>query len=85
MIMVDVFDFVSQHVGKFVFGGHQIEHAFADVHRAAGKREGVEHVVVGQDGERIRQMAMRVVGNVSADAADVFLEPLLFRGQRASL
>ena len=82
VIVVDVLNLMGQHAGEFVLVGHQIKHAFADIHGSAGKREGVQHVVVVQNGERVRQMPTSVKRDVGPDAADVFLEPLLLGGER---
>src|SRR2546430_6170450 len=39
VIVVDVLNLMGQHAGEFVLVGHQIKHAFADIHGSAGKRE----------------------------------------------
>jgi len=85
MIVVDVLDLVGENVGKLIFGHHQLQHAFADVDRSAGKRKGVDHVVIWENGEGVRQMSMGVNCNRASDTGDIFLESFFFRSKLACL
>src|SRR5882762_2419727 len=85
VIVIDVLDLVTQNIGEFVFAHHQVEHAFADVDRTAGKRESVDHVVIGENGESVGQAAMRVDRHGVSDARDVLFESLLFGRELARL
>ena len=82
MVVIDVFNLVTKDGGEFVFAGHQVEHAFANKHRAAGKREGVDHATIGHNIKRVRQATMSVQADSCSDTAHVACESLLFGSHR---
>ena len=72
-------------LASFVFRFHLIEQAFTDVNRAAGQREGVDHVVIWNQVKLVGQMTVSVRGNGASDAANIFLERFFFRRSLSSL
>src|SRR6266849_1771255 len=85
VVVIDVLELVTENIGELVFAHHQVEHAFADVDQPAGKREGVDHVVIGENGELVGQAAMRVERHGVPDAGDVSFEAFFFRRELARL
>ena len=58
VVVIDMLDLMTEDSREFVLAGHQVQQSFADVDRAARKREGIDHGAVGQKMKRIRQMAV---------------------------
>ena len=62
-----------------------VEHAFSNVYRATRKREGVDHVAVGENDEGVGQVPMRADGDGASDLCNVLLESFFFGRKFACL
>src|SRR5258708_4388594 len=79
MIVVDVLDLVAEDEGQFVLTGDAVEQPLPYEDMAAGQRECIDEVPIGNKVKAPGRLALRVTGDSFADAIDVSLGCALLR------